>query len=77
MEKIELQILRKEIQTKISETKICWVCGRDNILTMHHAIPQRVKSPIANLEIPVCENCIHAVHHGDDITAILKRIYLK
>jgi len=77
MEILDLQILRRELQEKINETKICWVCGRENLLTEHHAIPQRVRSPIINLVIPICENCNHAVHHGDDLTAILKKIYLK
>jgi hypothetical protein len=77
MEMVELLNIRQELQTKINEIKICWVCGRENLLTMHHAIPQRVKSPILNLEVPICENCVHAIHYGDEMTAILKKIYLK
>ena len=74
---MNLQSLRKELQIKIDGTKFCWVCGRENLLTSHHAIPQRVKSPIMNVEIPVCENCVHAVHNGDEFVSILKKIYLK
>ena len=73
----KLHDFRADLQSKISSSQFCWVCGRENLLTSHHAIPQRVKNPILNLLIPVCENCVHAVHNGDEITAILKRIYLR
>ena len=73
----EVQQLRGEIQNLINKTKFCWVCGRTDLLTNHHAIPQRVKKPILNLTMPVCENCVPVIHNGDDMIKMLRKMFLK
>lgn len=75
--KIEIQNFRTELQNKINEVKLCFICGRNDFLTEHHVIPQRIKSPLLNFKIPICDNCRKVVHNGDELIAILRKIYLK
>ena len=73
----EIQQLRTQIQDLINKASFCWVCGRTDLRTQHHAIPQRVKRPILNLTVPVCENCVSVIHNGDDMIKMLKKMFLK
>jgi len=72
--KTDLGKLRTEIQTLINLNKFCWVCGREDILTEHHAIPQRFKGVKMNVKIPVCENCKSIIHENDTIISIFKKL---
>ena len=75
--KKEYSEARNEIQTLINKQKFCWVCGRDNILTEHHVIPQRLLSVKLNVTIPICQNCKELLHANDVIAALIKRIFFK
>ena len=58
----------------VVEDKCCWVCGRDNKLTMHHALPQYLK-PKHNLLIPICKKCHDRLNEDDK--GSLKPLLLK
>ncbi len=73
----EIQQLRKEIQDLINKTRFCWVCGRTDLQTNHHAIPQRVKKPILNITVPVCENCVCTVHDGEEMIRMFRKMFLR
>ncbi len=73
----KLNELTKTIQTKINELKRCFVCGRDDLLTQHHVIPQRINRPFFNFKVPICSNCVRIVHTNDDFVAILRRMFLR
>jgi hypothetical protein len=75
--KISKEELKRELQDKINGTGFCWICGRKEFLTRHHAIPQRVLAPSMNLTIPICENCVCVIHNGDDLARIIKKIFMK
>lgn len=73
----ELVELRKEIQALITQTKLCWLCGRTDMLTNHHIIPQRYKGTVINVTIPMCCNCQSIMHINDEFMALLRRLVLK
>lgn len=74
----EINKLRKELQTKISDTNFCWCCGRNDVdLTKHHAIPQKIKNIVMNITIPVCDNCQDVIHKDDELIGILKKMLLR
>lgn len=68
---------RQELQTLINKYKFCWVCGREDILTEHHAIPEKIRGVIMNVKIPVCYNCKDVIHLNDVLSAIVKRMFLR
>lgn len=73
---MEVNEYRKELQTKINQEKFCWVCGRNDLLTNHHIIPQKIKGVKMNLTIPMCQNCQKIIHKDDEFMSLLRRIYL-
>ena len=52
---------------------ICWICGTNQHMTSHHAIPQHLK-PKLNIAIPVCVNC-HKKINSDDVGGMYAYIY--
>ena len=67
---------RKKLQTIINTMKFCWLCGRDDQLTNHHVIPQRLKGVKMNITVPVCHNCQKILHSNDEFLALLRRLVL-
>jgi len=78
MEKKEIDQVRKDLQIMIAKFNFCWCCGRDDVsLTRHHTIPQKVKSIVMNITVPICENCQSIIHKDDELVGILKKMLLK
>ena len=73
----EIEMFRKELQTKINAHPFCWICGRNDLLTEHHVINQKIQGSRMNLKIPICNNCMEVLHANDVIAALIKRIFLK
>ena len=73
----DLDKLRKELQTKINEHQFCWICGREDLLTEHHVLNQKLKGVMMNVKIPICQNCMLLIHENDTIAALMKKIFLK
>ena len=42
-------------------TKLCWICGNDSEIEMHHMLPPAL-NPIRNIEVPLCGKCHDKVH---------------
>ncbi len=77
MEENKIKEFRKKLQTLINSGNFgCWICGRDQT-TDHHAIPQRIKSPLINITIPICTTCTEILHKNDELAAIIRRLFLR
>ena len=74
---MDINEYRKKIQTLINSGKFgCWICGKDKP-TDHHVIPQRIKSPLVNITLPICGTCTEVLHKNDDLAAIIRRLFLR
>lgn len=51
----------------------CWLCGKKEGLTKHHAIPLRLK-PLKNLVIPICRLCHDKINKDDMLTENLEKL---
>ena len=66
--------LRAELQQKINSYKFCWICGRDKHLTKHHVISKKIKEPLMNLTINLCENCHKLIDRDKELGAVIRRM---
>ena len=73
----QIQEIRKELQTLINSLNFCWVCGRKDMITNHHAIPQKIRGVKMNLTVPICKNCVEIIHKNDELSALIRRIFLR
>lgn len=68
----------KALQKIISQNfKTCWLCGRDDMITNHHVIPQRYKGIKNNITIPVCYNCQLIIHKEEEFVALIRRMVMQ
>jgi len=51
----------------------CMCCGTKEGLTIHHAIPSRMK-PLENIEITLCGDCHKQLHRDYDQTGVELKI---
>ena len=66
--------IRTELQEKINQLKFCWLCGREDLLTEHHAIPQKISGIKMNITVPVCKNCHDLIHMDSYFMKLLKKL---
>jgi hypothetical protein len=57
----------------ISEANQCWICGEEDNITSHHALPKHLK-PKNNIIIPVCDIC-HKKLNAFDINGMYTYLY--
>ena len=51
----------------------CWICGCEENITSHHALPKHLK-PNKNVLIPVCRDC-HDKIHNEDINGMTSHLF--
>ena len=55
------------------QIRMCWMCGKERRITMHHAIPKQFK-PKNNRTIPLCDEC-HRVIHNNNPDRVQQELY--
>ena len=73
-EEFDKKEFREKLQTLINKEKFCWVCGREDMLTEHHAIPQKINGVKMNVTVPLCRNCHEFIHQDNYFMKLLKKV---